>query len=175
MPERLKEELLKNLKIHFFEDEEAEEVLKAISEIDKRYRQKALALCLALSSFSSNLVPRALMHIRAASACLTPKETEKWIEGAFDLLDSKGLEPAMGFLSRTDEVCLLAFAAPEGLRLESVSRLLETFLKGISGMDLKVAPHAGNNGQKNEAFTDTSTVYLPSVIDKFKEREKNFL
>ena len=166
--ERLREDLIRNLRLHFFENGEVDKVLKEIDSFSGRLRRKTLALCLSLSNVSSNLVPRALGYIRAASACLPPKDMEKWIAHAFDLLDSKGLEPAISFLSKTDEVCLVAFAAPEGLKLDSVRTVIETYIRGISGTDFKISSN-------KESFTDTLTLYLPPVLDRFKEKEKNFL
>lgn len=167
--ERLIEELTRNLRLYFFEPSEIENIINTINQLEAALRRKALALCLSLSNVSANLVPRVLGYIRSASSCLSQKDMEDWLTHAFDLLDSKGLEPAISFLSKTDEACLTAFASPEGLGLESIRVVLETYIKAISGSDMNVAVG------KDEVFTDTETIYLPPLINRFKERGKNFL
>jgi len=167
--ERLIEELKRNLRLYFFEPPEIENIITTINQLEAALRRKALALCLSLSNVSANLVPRVLGYIRSASSCLPQRDMEDWLTHAFDLLDSKGLEPAISFLSKTDEACLTAFASPEGLGIESIRAVLETYIKAISGSDMNVAI------AKDEIFTDTETIYLPPLINRFKEREKNFL
>lgn len=165
--DRLKEELIRNLKLRFFENHEAENIIKEIESLG-RLGRKALALCLALSGASANLVPKAVSHIRRASLALSFQDSERWITGVFDLLDSKGLGPAVSFLTATGEDDLKAFASPGGLRLSEIQNVLETYFKATSGLDLKTSPDS-------EAYTDTVSVYLPPVVGVFPGREKNFL
>jgi len=46
--------------------------------------------------------------------------------------------------------------------------VLETYLKGISGLELKIALN-------RESYTDTSSVFLPASVDRYKERDRNYL
>ncbi|MFZ5998736.1 MAG: nitric oxide reductase activation protein NorD [Nitrospirota bacterium] len=164
----LREGLVRNLTLDFFEDEEIQAVVHGIDVLDDRLRQKALALCLALSHASSSLVPNVLKHIRKAASFLPLDEMERWMAHAFDLLDAQGVDPFLAFVSRTDEDALRAFQSPGGLRFQKIAGVLEPFLRGVSGRELKIAP------DKN-SFTDTSTIYLPSMIDRFEEPGHNFL
>ena len=56
----------------------------------------------------------------------------------------------------------------EGLHLQTVNSLLETYLHGLSGRELKIT--AGD-----ESYTDTDTIFLPPVLNRFNEPENNFL
>ncbi|RJQ56969.1 MAG: hypothetical protein C4526_00280 [Nitrospiraceae bacterium] len=166
--EHLREELIKNLRLDFFDEEEIAAVFRDLEFLDKTISQKTLALCQTLSHASSSLVPKTLKRIKNASRFLSPKEMERWITHAFDLLDHQGVEPFISFISRIDEESLWDFLMPKGLSLQEAAPVLETYLTGISGLELKIAP-----GQ--ESYTDTSTIYLPPFLGKYEERDKNFL
>ena len=87
---------------------------------------------------------------------------------AFDLLDSQGIDQALAFLGKISGAELAVFSAPEGVSLSDTAATLETFLRGVSGLDLKVA-------HDHDQYTDTVTVYFPSLVDRFPERAKNVL
>jgi nitric oxide reductase NorD protein len=166
--EHLKEELIKNLRLDFFDEEEIAEVFRDLESLDKTISQKTLALCQTLSHASSSLVPKTLKRIKNASRFLSLREMDRWITHAFDLLDHQGVEPFISFISRMDEETLWDFLMPKGLSLQEVAPVLETYLRGISGRELKIAPD-------KESYTDTATLYLPHFLAKYDERDKNFL
>ncbi|MBI4849043.1 MAG: hypothetical protein HY808_10805 [Nitrospirae bacterium] len=166
--EQLKEEIIKNLRLDFFDDEEIKAILRDLTSFDKKIRQKAVALCQTLSHKSSSLVPTTIKRVKNASRFLVPREMEKWINHAYDLLDHQGVDPFLGFISRMDAETLWNFLMPKGLSLQEVTPFLETYLRGISGLELKVMPN-------KESFTNTSTIYLPPFIDKYEEHDKNLL
>lgn len=165
---QLKQDLVKNLTVDFFEDKEIEAIIEEIESHDERLRQKMFALCSVLSGASSSLVPRSLKRVRSASRYLPLRDLERWITHAFDLLDSEGFEAYTQFTSKVDEEALTKFQHPEGLRLQDVAPVLEAYLKGISGSDLRIK-------SDEYSFTDTSTIFLPPVMDRFKDDRKNFL
>lgn len=164
----MKDGLIKNLSIDFFDEEEINDILGQIDSFGPKLKQKLLALSLTLSGASSSLVPGTLKRIKKVSQHLPPKDMDRWMTMAFDLLDSAGLGPFMDFSSRVDSEDLRAFMQPEGLRLRDVSALLETYVRGISGLDLKIAPDKG-------PYTDTATIYLPPVIRQYSSPKENFL
>ncbi|MDA8169179.1 MAG: VWA domain-containing protein [Nitrospiraceae bacterium] len=152
--ERLKEDLRKNMRLHFFEEPEIQAVIDIIDSFDKRLRQKVLALLYNLSNTSSNVVPRLLAHMREAADFLGPGQMSEWLSRAFDHLDSGGLEPAVRFISKSGSASLRAFERAGEYSARKTIRLLEGYLAGITGVQLRVA--AGN-----DPYTDTSTVFLP--------------
>ncbi|MBI5741244.1 MAG: hypothetical protein HZA16_11060 [Nitrospirae bacterium] len=164
----LREDLVKNLRLDFFDDEDIESVLRDLQYLDRKIGQKTLALCQTLSHASSSLVPRTLKRIKNASRFLSLKEMERWINQAFDILDHQGVDHFLHFISRIDEESLWDFLMPKGLSLQEVAPVLEAYVRGISGLDLKIAPG-------KESYTDTSTLFVPHSVSKYEEREKNFL
>jgi nitric oxide reductase NorD protein len=165
---QLREELVKNLTVDFFEADEIESILREINSFDRRLRQKILALCRVLSSASSNFVPNTLKRTKAASIHLPLKDLDRWIIEAFDILDSEGFDSFVQFTSQTDEEALQEFQNPKGISLHDVSPVLEAFLRGLSGMELKIKPG-------EYAYTDTASIYLPEYMDRFRAHRKNFL
>lgn len=166
--EKLREGLVRNLTLDFLDDDEVAAILGDIESLDKRLTRKALALSLSLSHASSSLVANVLKRVRRVSQYLSFAETERWMTHAFDLLDSRGIDAFMQFVSRTDEASLREFGSPGGLLLEEVAPALETYLRGLSGLDVKISPD-------RETYSDVSTVFLPCFLDRFGERSKNFL
>ncbi|HXX58813.1 MAG TPA: hypothetical protein VEI96_12490 [Thermodesulfovibrionales bacterium] len=166
--DNLREDLSRNLTLDFFEDGEINEVLRDVGSLEKGIGEKTLALCCALSHASSSLVPNTLKRIKKASQHLPHRDAERWITHAFDLLDAGGIDAFLSFVSMTDEDSLAKFQNPEGLNLHAVSSILETYLKGISGRELKIAPD-------RESFTDGVTIYLPPFLKRFGDPEMNFL
>lgn len=166
--DRVREELLQSLSQEYFDDEEKEAILRDIESLDKRYRRKTLALCASLAAASSSLIPRALKRIRKASRSLPPRDMERWVSHAFDLLESQGISPFLDFLSRNDEEALNEFRGGEGLLLAKVAPRLETYLRGISGMELKIAP-------SEETYTDSETLFLPPLLGRYAGPERNLL
>lgn len=165
--DQLCDELVTNLALDFFEDDEIDHVLNEINSYDPLVRQKVLALALALSHASSSLVPGLLRHIKTASHYLSSEDLDHWLEKAFDLRDSHGIDQALGFLSRVDASRLAAFQTRAGLQLHEAAPLLETYLRAMSGQELKVMP-------ADEVFTDTATIFLPAELTRFPDRDRNF-
>jgi nitric oxide reductase NorD protein len=165
--EELKEGLVRNLRLDFFEDDEISEIFGEIESFDHRLRQKILALSLNLSHASSSLVLNTVRKIKKASLILSFKETDEWLATAFELLDSKGIDPFMSFISKTDEEALKKFKKEEGVFLKNIAAVIEAYIKGIAGRDIRVAPD-------REPFTDTFIIFLPHAINKFSDNEKNF-
>lgn len=166
--EELRQGLTRNLSIDFFDDEEIAEILAEIESFDPGIRRKILALSLTLSNKSSSLVPNVLRRLKRVARSLPLDDTERWMTHAFDLLDSQGIDAFMDFIARVDEASLRRFQAPEGLRLSDVVAVLEIYLRGIAGLELRISPY-------REAYSDTTTVFLPPTLSRFGRAEDNLL
>ncbi|GAB4389077.1 MAG: hypothetical protein Kow0025_12200 [Thermodesulfovibrionales bacterium] len=165
---RLRAELDKNLRLFYFENGEVADILASTEEFPAEARRKVLSLCVSFSGVSGSIVPKILRYAREAAAALPPADLRRWVDRAFALLDSKGIEAAVSFLSRTGREELYAFSHPGGLDLEAVGPRLETYIRGLSGKDLPVRP-------AEDCHTDTAAVYLPHVVNAFGDPGENFL
>lgn len=163
----LRQKLIENLTLDFFEDDEIADILQVIRSFDRGLRQQIFALCVHLSGASSSFVPNTLMRIRTAAEHLPVQYLEQWLTHAFDLLDAGGPSAFLKFTSQTDEESLDDFRNPDGLPLGRVIALLEAYVRGIAGMDLKIK-------SAKYAYTDTSSIFLPPRMNRFMDNKKNF-
>ncbi|NJD54824.1 MAG: VWA domain-containing protein [Nitrospirae bacterium] len=113
-------------------------------------------------------MPSTLKRISIASALLSHRDLERWLSHAYDILDHEGIGRFIEFTSHIEEEELQRFRTARGLRLSDVAHLLTTFLRGLSGTELRVA--AGD-----ESYTDTVTVFLPHAIDRYADLERDFM
>ena len=164
----LRAAFISNLEVDFFDEDEIGSILGQIDSFEQPARQTVQALCLSLSNASSSLVPRVLAHIGEASTVLSVDELNSWVGRAFDLLDSAGIDQTLAFLGKNSREELSAIIAPAGVLFRDAAPMLEIFLQGISGLDLKIS-------SDHSQYTDTVTVFFPSLQNRFPEREKNLL
>jgi hypothetical protein len=165
---RLREDFIRNLRLDFFDDDEIAAVLSDIDTLDPGIRQKAFALCHSLSQAGSSLLPNTVKRMKTAAAFLRPADFERWLGHAYDIFDHQGVGALIDFISRIDEEALKRFRPAKGLDLREVLSVLDTCLKGISGLDLKISA-------ADESYTDTANVYLCPFEDTYEDRDRNYL
>lgn len=165
---RFREDMILNLRIDFFDDDEIAAILSDLDSLDPGIQQKAFVLCHSLSQASSSLLPNAVKRMKTAAAFLRPRDLERWLGHAYDIFDHGGVGALIDFISRIDEETLIQFRSSKGLGLREILPVLENFLKGISGLDLKISP-------ADESYTDTSTVFLRSFEETYEDRQRNYL
>nr|VFK57793.1 MAG: nitric oxide reductase NorD protein [Candidatus Kentron sp. UNK]VFK69181.1 MAG: nitric oxide reductase NorD protein [Candidatus Kentron sp. UNK] len=95
------------------------------------------------------------------------KLIEGWVLQAMGQYDCVGLRPALAALEDIDLFMSQGRERAEGCLLEEEAGVLSHFVQGLSGRGLKLAP-------ARFAYTDTETIFLPSVIAHLDERRKNF-
>lgn len=98
------------------------------------------------------LAPQALARCDHAAA-------EAWVLAALELFDKSGGRAAMDFLRDIDGFLLRRARGDAVARLEPLEPRLGRFVQGLSGRPLRI--EAANDG---EAWTDTTTLYLPAAI-----------
>ncbi|MEW5746109.1 MAG: hypothetical protein AB1805_11815, partial [Nitrospirota bacterium] len=166
--ERLIGELIKNLRLNFFDNQDIIGIIDAVDTFDERLRLKVLVLCVILSDETPSIIPSTLRRIQKVGRKLDAADLEKWIDSAAEILNGQGTDAFFRFVSRTDEEHLKAFAGVDRLRFKEVATTIELYLKGISGSDLAV-------GTDIESSTDIDTVYFPAVLSRFKRADDNLL
>ncbi|RMG28975.1 MAG: nitric oxide reductase activation protein [Gammaproteobacteria bacterium] len=92
---------------------------------------------------------------------------EGWLIAAMDAYDRTGLYAGIEALQKVEEYAALQARRQSGLALEKVVNVLEAFVHGLNGRRLAI--EAGE-----VPWTDTETLYLPPLLDRYPERETNF-
>jgi len=99
---------------------------------------------------------------------MTLPEIDEWVLHAMNTYDHQGLYAATNELNQVDRYIRERHLRTQSLGLESVSKILEGFIQGLSGRRLAIEVD-------DEPWTDTETIYLPGRISVFNNREDNFL
>lgn len=107
------------------------------------------------------VVPRAL-------ALLGERGTQAWLIAAMDIFDRESVYAASAALKDPSRFARTWTQHDRALRLADVARVLELFLRGLSGRPLRVA-------SDDAPWTDTQTVFLPTEVSRFAARDRNFL
>ncbi len=92
---------------------------------------------------------------------------EAWLIHAMDLYDRSGLPAAVNVLKEVEHYARAHRERVNGLSLDEVAVVLQTFVAGLSGRLLRVE-------SAEQVYTDTETLFLPPLISHFAEREDNF-
>jgi nitric oxide reductase NorD protein len=106
-------------------------------------------------------------HAAEAFARLDADGVRAWILLAMDLYDRAGVYAAVDVFQNVGRFAEQALLREAGVVLEEVARVLEGFIRGLSGRRL------GLQGGK-ETYTDTDTLFLPEVMARLPTPTENF-
>ncbi|MEN8174449.1 MAG: nitric oxide reductase activation protein [Pseudomonadota bacterium] len=95
---------------------------------------------------------------------------EAWALNSVDTYDRTGLRAAVEALRDLSGFIQYGNERLSGAVLEEQEHVLEIFLQGLSGRDLKIRPSGSA-----AAYTDGETLFLPAVVAQFHEPRDNFL
>jgi len=93
---------------------------------------------------------------------------EAWALHAMDTYDRAGLRAAMQVIEDIENFVQLSHAHASGAVFEDISGILLTFVRGLSGRELKLE-------QADAPYTDSETLFLPAVIAHMEKAEDNFV
>lgn len=92
---------------------------------------------------------------------------ESWLIYAMDLYDTKGQLPAIRAFQDPSGYAATLEARIKGIVLDEVSGVLERFIRGLNGRELKI-------GAATQSYTDTETLFLPELLAELPTKEENF-
>ena len=93
---------------------------------------------------------------------------EGWALHAMDTYDQSGLRASMQVIENVDNFVQMAHEYAEGAAFQDISGILFTFVRGLSGRQLKLE-------QSDSAYTNSETLFLPQVIAAMDKAEDNFV
>jgi nitric oxide reductase NorD protein len=117
-------------------------------------------------SGSAEIAYQFASHAVLALNLMDNEGIEAWILQAMDIYDNQGLHPAIASLQQVEKFSQVRQTT--GLALAEVESILATFITGLSGRQLKLAV-------ASETYTDTETLFLPALVNRFTTRNDNFL
>ncbi len=92
---------------------------------------------------------------------------ETWALTAMDTYDRTGLRDALLVIRNVEQFVHTSEIRTSGIVFEDISGILFTFIRGLSGRKLKLE-------QADVPFTDSETLYLPTVVAWMETVEDNF-
>ncbi len=93
---------------------------------------------------------------------------EAWVIHAMDTYDREGLYRGSAVLKNPDEFAASIGDASNAQNFEEISRILELFVRGLSGRRMRLDMAA-------QPYTDTETLFLPPRLARKSSRGENFL
>ena len=121
----------------------------------------------AIARTNSEMAYQFAAHAAQALEQMDEDGVQAWLLSAMDHFDRQGLTAGIAMLKAVKPYAQARSARITSLALEEVSRVLENFIQGLSGRRLRI--EAGE-----ATYTDTETLFLPGLINRFSTREDNF-
>ena len=145
----------------------AEEPARGLAPLPRAQQDFALHWTGVIQKSNSEMAYQFVSHAPRALALMGLEGTQAWLLGAMDIYDKEGLYPGSAAFGRIAEFARDYRLNHLSVTLDEVRGVLERFIRGLSGRDLKL--EAGER-----SYTDTEILYLPARINRFDEREKNY-
>ena len=142
-------------------------VAAGIATLSRAQQEFVLAWAEVAANNAAELGYQFAAQAPQALALFGRSATEKWLLQALDAYDKQGLYPACAVLKDLAGFKRRSDAQGEGVALSEVARVLELFLRGLSGRGLQLEAAA-------DTWTDTETIYLPERIAAYPARGQNF-
>lgn len=164
----LKEQFFAAVFPHRPNEWEVEEYLEELTDLPSDILPEIFKQVSIIWPVSHSLCYNFLMQTVASLSCLHPSQLADWVKATLDIYEEQGLRPAVSFMADVENNYLCRIRGETGLRYDEVAGRLLTYVRGISGRELNLAPGL-------ETYTDTQTMYLPREIGLFPGSGDSFL
>lgn len=138
-----------------------------LAALSRGEQDRVLSWVDVIAKTNAELAFRFAERAPAALGQLDAAGLEAWAVEAMDVYDHQGLYPACTVIDDVDIFAREIRERASGVALEDAARVLELFLRGLSGRHL--ALHADD-----APYTDTEALYLPAHIARYPDRATNF-
>lgn len=145
-----------------------EQVIQHLTQFDIETQDILLELIKKAASTSHGIAYQFGQRLPRAIELMEIETIEIWLNQALDVFDSKGLYGAVAKLDELEQIAQHTQDKLTGIAFEDISGVLEHFIMGLNGRKLKLET-------ATSACTDTETIFLPSLINYFSEKQDNFI
>ena len=142
-------------------------VIEYLTGFDIQTQDRLLELIAKAAATNSGLAWQFGNRLPRANRMMDYETIEMWLNQAIDAFDSKGLHHAISKLDELEAVAQHARDKLTGIAFEEVCVLLEHFVTGLNGRKLNI-------DFESLCYTDTETLYLPSMVNRFPDKQDNF-
>ncbi|EIJ43529.1 nitric oxide reductase activation protein [Beggiatoa alba B18LD] len=145
-----------------------DEAVKALATLPRPQQDWVLEWVRVVSRQNMELGYEFIHQVSYALSLMDENGVEEWITAVIETYDKEGLNKALEQLSMVGQFAQQYRLNNMGLPLIQVQNILQHFIIGLDGRALKI--EAGD-----VAFTDTETLFLPTALSHFDDKELNFL
>ncbi len=145
----------------------SEELVPLLSPLSEEEQLFVLDWTRRIASTNVEIAHQFARRAPQALAALEPRVLEAWALHAMDVYDRGGLRPALEVIRDVDSFMRLAHERTAGALFDEVSGVLLPFVRGLSGRRLLL-------DQAGTIYTDSETLFLPSLMAQLASREDNF-
>lgn len=163
----LEEKLGNTLELVLSADRTNKDIAHAIKDLNREQQEFVIKWSIVLSKSNAELAYKFVENSAAAFKQLSIDDVHIWLIQAMDVYDKQGLYLAANVLRDVSGFALAAREKAHDISFADVAGVLEKFIRGLSGRELKIE-------QGDITFTDTKNLFLPGVIKKFKARSDNY-
>jgi nitric oxide reductase NorD protein len=140
----------------------------ALATFERGKQDFVLRWVRVIAKTNAELAYQFARHAPRALQTLETNAVEDWLIHAVDIYDSNGLYPAVTALEEVADYAAENAARARSVVFEDVAGVLRLFVQGLPGRKLKL------KSTGDEAYTDTTTLYLPQRLTVFAEQCDNF-
>ncbi len=144
-----------------------ESVIQHLTQFDIQTQDTLLELIKKAADTNSGLAYQLANRMQKALELMEIETIELWLDQAIDVFDSKGLYGAIEVFNELESIAHNAKQKLTGISFDEVSNMLEHFVVGLNGRRLKIETD-------KKTYTDTETIFLPSIINRYAQKEDNF-
>lgn len=141
--------------------------IERLTEFDIETQDALLVLIGQAAATSQGLAYQFGERLGKALDIMELETIELWLNQAIDAFDYKGLYGSIAKLDELESFAQHAQNKLTGIAFEDVCGVLEHFIQGLSGRRLKI-------DIDNHSYTDTETLFLPSMQNYFTAKQDNF-
>lgn len=141
---------------------------QALARFERGEQDFVLRWVGVITKTNAELAYQFARHAPQALTILDMPGVEDWLIHAMDVYDSNGLYPAVTALEELPDYAAELEARVRGVVFDEVAGVLQLFVQGLSGRELKL------KSTGDEAYTDTMALYLPQRLAVFNEQRDNF-
>ncbi len=163
----LEAQLNDTLELVLSTDRTTSDIANALKDLTREQQEFVMKWSIVSSRSNAELAYQFVENSASAFRKMSMDDVHNWLIQAMDVYDRQGLYQAASVLRKVDKFSQAARGKTNSISFEEVAGVLEKFICGLSGRDLKL--EAGDI-----FFTDTKRLFLPGVITRFKRQSDNY-
>ena len=136
----LETQLNNTLELVLSTDRTTSDIANALKDLSREQQEFVIKWSIVSSRSNAELAYQFVENSASAFRQMTMDDVHNWLIQAMDVYDKQGLYQAATVLRKVDEFALVAREKTNSISFEEVAGVLEKFICGLSGRDLKLEP-----------------------------------